>query len=75
MERHNRMASPQQPVTIKAYANQRLYNPVTGSYVSLEDLTAMVEDDEDFVVREAKTGEDVTRSILKQIILRRANHG
>jgi polyhydroxyalkanoate synthesis repressor PhaR len=69
------MASPRQPVTIKAYANQRLYNPVTGSYVSLEDLTAMVEDDEDFVVREAKTGEDVTRSILKQIILRRANHG
>ncbi len=69
------MASPQQPVTIKAYANQRLYNPVTGSYVSLDDLSAMVEADEDFLVREAKTGEDMTRSILKQIILRRANHG
>ena len=69
------MASPQQPVIIKAYGNRRLYNPVTGSYVSLDDLTAMVEDDEDFVVREAKTGEDMTRSILKQIILRRANHG
>jgi polyhydroxyalkanoate synthesis repressor PhaR len=75
MERHNRMASPQQPVIIKAYPNQRLYNPVTGSYVLLEDLAAMVEDDQDFVVRQAKTGEDMTRSILKQIILRRANHG
>ena len=69
------MASPQQPVIIKAYANQRLYNPVAGADVSLDDLTAMVEDNEDFVVREAKTGEDVTRSILKQIIFRRANHG
>ena len=69
------MASPQQPVIIKAYANQRLYNPVMGRYVSLDDLTAMIEDDEDFVVHETKTGEDVTRSILKQIILRRTNHG
>jgi polyhydroxyalkanoate synthesis repressor PhaR len=69
------MASPQQPIILKLYPNRRLYNPAMGSYVSLDDLGAMVEDDEDFVVREAKTGEDVTRSILKQIILGRANHG
>jgi polyhydroxyalkanoate synthesis repressor PhaR len=62
-------------ITIKAYGNNhRLYNPGTASYVSLNDLAAMVEDDQDFVVREAKTGEDITRSILKQIILRRG-HG
>ena len=75
MERQTRMVTPQQPILIKAYANERLYNSGTGSYVSLDDLTAMVEDEQDFVVREAKTSEDVTRSILKQIILRRANHG
>jgi len=68
------MATLSPPVTIKAYGNQRLYNPGTGSYVSLDDLAAMVEDDKDFVVWEAKTGEDITRSILKQIILRRSNH-
>jgi hypothetical protein len=70
-----RMATSQQPITIKVYANQRLYDPHTGRYVSLNDLSAMVEDDQDFVVREAKTGEDITSSILKQIILRRASHG
>jgi len=68
------MATLSPPVTIKAYGNQRLYNPGTGSYVSLDDLAAMVEDDKDFVVWEAKTGEDITRSILKQIILRRSSH-
>jgi len=75
MERRTRMVTPQQPTLIKLYPNRRLYNPGTGSYVSLEDLTAMVEDDQYFLIREAKTGEDVTRSILKQIILRRTNHG
>jgi polyhydroxyalkanoate synthesis regulator protein len=70
-----RMATFGQPVTIKADANQRLYNASTGSYVSLEDLAAMVEDDRDFIVWEAQTGADITRSILKQIILRRASHG
>ena len=68
------MATFGQPVTIKAYANQRLYHSGTGSYISLDDLAAMVEDEQDFVVWEAKTGEDITRSILKQIILRRAHH-
>jgi polyhydroxyalkanoate synthesis repressor PhaR len=69
------MAKPGEPVTIKQYPNRRLYNPGAGGYVTLEDLALMVEDDEDFVVYEAKTGEDVTRSILRQIIFERANHG
>jgi polyhydroxyalkanoate synthesis regulator protein len=70
-----RMLHESQTITIKAYANQRLYNCTTASYVSLEDLAGMVEDEEDFVVIEARTGDDTTPSILKQIILRRANHG
>jgi hypothetical protein len=64
-----------EPVTIKCYANRRLYNPAAGAYVTLEDLALMLEDDEDFVVSDAKTGADITRSVLKQIILKRAHHG
>ena len=66
---------PAEPVTIKRYANRRLYRPAAGRYVTLEDLAVMVEDDEDFVVYDAKTGADVTPSILKQIIFERAHHG
>ena len=69
------MARPAEPVTIKKYPNWRLYHPAAGRYETLEDLAFMVEDDEDFVVYEAKTGEDVTPSILKQIIFERAKHG
>jgi polyhydroxyalkanoate synthesis repressor PhaR len=69
------MAKSLEPVTIKQYGHRRLYHPGIGSYVTLEDLACMVEDDEDFVVYEAKTGEDITRLILKQIILERAEHG
>ena len=57
-----------EPVTIKKYANRRLYNTGTSSYVTLEDLAAMVKTGEDFVVYDAKTGEDITRSVLTQII-------
>jgi len=56
-------------------ANARLYNPAAGGYVTLQGLAPMVEDEEEFVVREAGTGEDVTGSILRQIILKRAKHG
>lgn len=56
------------PVTIKKYANRRLYNTGTSAYVTLEDLAAMVKKGEDFVVYDAKTGEDITRSVLAQII-------
>jgi polyhydroxyalkanoate synthesis repressor PhaR len=69
------MPGPAEPVTIKQYPNRRLYRPAAGRYVTLEDLAFMVEDEEDFVVYEAKTGEDVTPSILKQIIFERAKHG
>ena len=57
-----------QPITIKKYANRRLYNTGTSTYVTLEDLAVMVKKGEDFVVYDAKTGEDITRSVLAQII-------
>lgn len=57
------------PITIKKYANRRLYNTATSSYVTLDDLCQMVKEDQDFVVYDAKTGEDITRSVLTQIIV------
>ena len=57
------------PVTIKKYANRRLYNTSTSSYVTLDHLCQMVKDGIDFVVYDAKTGEDLTRSVLTQIIV------
>ena len=57
-----------EPVIIKKYANRRLYNTGTSTYVTLEDLAAMVKTGEDFVVYDAKTSEDITRSVLTQII-------
>lgn len=62
------MTSEKPPVTIKKYANRRLYNTGTSAYVTLEDLASMVKHGEDFVVFDAKTGEDITRSVLAQII-------
>ena len=56
------------PVTIKKYANRRLYNTATSSYVTLDTLSGMVKDGQDFVVFDAKSGEDITRSVLTQII-------
>ena len=56
------------PITIKKYANRRLYNTAKSSYVTLEHLAQMVRDGLDFVVYDAKTGEDITRSVLTQII-------
>jgi polyhydroxyalkanoate synthesis repressor PhaR len=63
------------PVLIKRYDNRRLYHPDAGIYVTLDDLAAMVEDEDDFTVREAATGEDITPMILQQIIRKRALHG
>src|SRR5581483_2668180 len=63
----NVMSKPE-PVTIKKYANRRLYNTGTSTYVTLEDLATMVKRGEDFVVFDAKTSEDITRSVLTQII-------
>ena len=62
-----------EPVEIKKYANRRLYNTGTSAYVTLEDLAAMVKNGEDFVVYDAKTGEDITRSVLAQIIFEQEN--
>lgn len=56
-------------VTIKKYANRRLYNTATSTYVTLEDLSAMVKEGVDFNVYDAKTSEDITRSVLTQIIV------
>jgi polyhydroxyalkanoate synthesis repressor PhaR len=62
------MSNEKQPITIKKYANRRLYNTGTSAYVTLEDLADMVKKGEDFVVYDAKTGEEITRSVLTQII-------
>jgi polyhydroxyalkanoate synthesis repressor PhaR len=62
-----------EPVTIKKYANRRLYNTGTSTYVTLEDLATMVKNGEIFVVYDAKTGEDITRSVLAQIIFEQEN--
>jgi polyhydroxyalkanoate synthesis repressor PhaR len=67
------MAKPTEPITIKKYANRRLYNTGTSTYVTLEDLAGMVKKGEDFVVFDAKTGEEITRSVLAQIIFEQEN--
>ncbi len=58
-----------EPVTIKKYANRRLYNTATSSYVTLDHLCQMVKDGVEFVVYDAKSGDDITRSVLTQIIV------
>ncbi|HEX4893205.1 MAG TPA: polyhydroxyalkanoate synthesis repressor PhaR [Hyphomicrobiaceae bacterium] len=57
------------PVVVKKYANRRLYNTETSTYVTLEDLAAMVRSERDFVVYDAKTGDDLTHAVLTQIIV------
>jgi polyhydroxyalkanoate synthesis repressor PhaR len=56
-------------IVIKKYANRRLYNTATSSYVTLDDLCRMVKEGAEFVVYDAKSGEDITRSVLTQIIV------
>jgi len=56
-------------IVIKKYANRRLYNTASSSYITLEDLAKMVRENVDFAVFDAKSGEDITRSILTQIIM------
>ena len=67
------MAKSDSPITIKKYANRRLYNTGTSTYVTLEDLATMVKEGEDFLVYDAKTGDDITRSVLAQIIFEQEN--
>jgi len=64
-----------EPITIKKYANRRLYNTATSSYVTLDYLAEMVKGGQDFVVYDAKTGDDITRSVLTQIIFEEENKG
>lgn len=61
-------APDNRPITIKKYANRRLYNTGTSTYVTLEDLAGMVKRGEDFAVFDAKSGDEITRSVLAQII-------
>ena len=62
------MAKNEGQIVIKKYANRRLYNTGTSTYVTLDDLAVMVKKGEDFVVQDAKSGEDITHSVLTQII-------
>lgn len=66
---------PVPPITIKKYANRRLYNTATSSYVTLDDLCQMVKANKEFVVFDAKTGDDITRSVLTQIIVEEEGKG
>src|SRR4028119_1560048 len=68
------MASAE-PTVIKKYANRRLYHTGTSAYVTLDDLARMVKAGEEFVVTDAKTGEDITRAVLGQIIFEQEGRG
>lgn len=67
------MAAKDDPVVIKKYANRRLYNTGTSTYVTLEDLAEMVKRNEEFVVQDAKSGDDITHPVLTQIIFELEN--
>jgi len=64
-----------QPVVVKKYANRRLYNTESSSYITLDTLAEMVRNGRDFVVYDAKTGDDITRSVLTQIIVEEESKG
>ena len=67
--------STEDKIVIKKYANRRLYNTATSSYVTLDSLCTMVKEGKDFVVQDAKSGEDITRSVLTQIIFEEESKG
>ena len=69
------MAKSEDSIVIKKYANRRLYNTGTSTYVTLEDLAVMVKSEEVFIVVDAKSGEDITRSVLTQIIFEQEAKG
>ena len=66
---------PANPVVIKKYANRRLYDTESSIYITLDSLAAMVRQGRDFVVFDAKTGDDITRSVLTQIIVEEETKG
>ena len=65
----------EKPITIKKYANRRLYNTATSSYVTLDHLAQMVKEGTEFAVFDAKSGEEITRSVLTQIIVEEESKG
>ena len=67
------MPAKKDDIVIKKYANRRLYNTSTSTYVTLEDLAEMVKRGEEFTVQDAKTGEDITHPVLTQIIFELEN--
>jgi polyhydroxyalkanoate synthesis repressor PhaR len=67
--------SPATPVVVKKYANRRLYNTESSSYITLDNLAEMIRGGRDFVVYDAKTGDDITRSVLTQIIVEQESKG
>ncbi|WP_033067729.1 polyhydroxyalkanoate synthesis repressor PhaR [Thalassospira australica] len=71
----SKKSDDQDRIIIKKYANRRLYNTATSSYVTLDHLSQMVKDNTDFVVYDAKSGEDITRPVLTQIIVEEENKG
>jgi polyhydroxyalkanoate synthesis repressor PhaR len=69
------MADTKDPIIIKKYANRRLYNTGSSTYVTLEDLAEMVKKEDDFEVYDAKSGDDITHSVLTQIIFEQETKG
>jgi polyhydroxyalkanoate synthesis repressor PhaR len=70
------MANSDRPTIIEKYANRRLYNTATFTFVTLDDLAAMVKRGKNFLVYDAKTGADITQSVLAQIVFEQENfHG
>jgi len=72
---NNDTPAASKPVIVKKYANRRLYNTATSSYVTLDDLAKLIKEGGDFVAHDAKTGEDITRSVLTQIIVEQEQKG
>jgi len=70
-----RKAAAGEKVVIQKYANRRLYNKATSTYITLDDLAGMVREGVDFVVYDAKSGEDITRKVLTQIIFEEESRG
>lgn len=67
--------NPDEPILIKKYANRRLYDTSRSAYITLDDLCEMVRDNLDFVVRDAKTSEDLTQAVLTQVIVEKESGG
>jgi polyhydroxyalkanoate synthesis repressor PhaR len=67
--------NPEDPILIKKYANRRLYDTSRSTYITLDDLCEMIRDKLDFVVLDAKTGEDLTQAVLTQVIVEKEGDG